>query len=105
MDEKFENDRISDCSDDEQGHATRQIKEKLDGLAEYQVNLPLSRIRYNYFEDALSSIKPSLKYEQIFRELLLKLQNDPDWRNDDYSDFDGYDIPFCTLTIAFGNYM
>ena len=48
MDEKFENSDFSDESDQEE-HAQRQINEQVDGLAEYQQNIALSRIKYKNF--------------------------------------------------------
>ena len=59
LDDKFYNDQFSDGSDQEQEHAQRQINERVDGLAEYQSNLPLSRIRYNLFMNSLKSIGAS----------------------------------------------
>ena len=49
LDEKFDNGEFSDGSDQEQEHAQRQINEQVDGLTEYQHNIPLSRIKYNDF--------------------------------------------------------
>ena len=36
-------------SDQEQEDAQRQINERVDGLAEYQQNIPLARIKYNNY--------------------------------------------------------
>ena len=74
LDDKFENDQFSDGSDQEQEHAQRHINERVDGLAEYQSNLALTRIRYSIFMKALKSINASSKYEQVIRELQMKLR-------------------------------
>ena len=59
LEDKFENDEFSDGSDQERDHAQRQISERVDGLAEYEQNLPLSRIRYNDYIKALKGINSS----------------------------------------------
>ena len=81
LDDKFENDQFSDGSDQEQEFAQRQISERVDGLAEYQSNLLLTQIRYNVFMKALKSMSASSKYEQVLRELMMQLRQDPDWPN------------------------
>ena len=90
LDEKFENDEFSDGSEQEQEQddAERQISERVDGLAEYQQNLPLSRIKYNNFVKALKNTSASSLYKQATKELQQQLRHDPDWRNDEKSDFD-----------------
>ena len=49
LDEEFKNEEFSDGSEQEQEHAQRHISERVDGLSEYQQNLPLSKIKYNDF--------------------------------------------------------
>ena len=90
LEEKFDNGEFSDGSnqDSEQEHAQRQISEKVDGLAEYQQNLPLSRTKYNDFIKALKGISASILYKQAAQELQQRLKDDPDWRNDENSDYD-----------------
>ena len=63
LNEEFENEEFTDGSDQELEHAQRQISERVDGLAEYQQNLPLSRTKYNDFIKALKSISASTLYE------------------------------------------
>ena len=90
LDEKFENDELSYGSDQEQQqeHTQRQISERVDGLAEYQQNLPLSQIKYNDYIKALKSTSASSLYKQATQELQQRLKYDPDWRNDESSDYD-----------------
>ena len=66
LDEKFENDEFSDGSEleQEQELAEREISERVDGLAEYQQNLPLSRIKYNDFIKALKNTSASSLYKK-----------------------------------------
>ena len=88
LDDKFENDQFSDGSDQEQEHAQRHINERVDGFAEYQSNIPLSIIRYNIYMKALKSMSATSKYKQVIRELQMQLRQDPDWRNDQKSEYD-----------------
>ena len=60
----------------------------MDGLAEYQKNLPLSRIKYNDFIKALKNTSASSLYKQATQELQQQLRDDPDWRNEEKSDYD-----------------
>ena len=64
LDEKFDNGEFSDGSDQEQEPAQRHISERVDGLAEYQQNIPLACIKYNVFIQNLKKISASSKYSQ-----------------------------------------
>ena len=88
LDEKFENDEYSDESEQEPEHVQRQINERVDGLAEYQRNIPLSCTKYNDFIKTLKNISASSTYIQACKELQLLLSRNPDWQNDEKSDYD-----------------
>ena len=82
LDEKYENDEFSDGSEQEPEHVQRQISERVDGLAEYQRNIPLSCIKYIDFIQILKNISASFTYSQASKELQLLLSQNPDWQND-----------------------
>ena len=82
LDEKFENDEFSDGSEQEQELVQRQISERVDGLAEYQRNIPLSCIKYIDFIKTLRNISPSSSYSQASKELHQQLSQDSEWRNE-----------------------
>ena len=82
FDENFENDEFSDESEQEPEHVQRQVNELVDGLAEYQRNIPLSCIKYIDFIKTLKKISAPSTYSQASKELQLLLSRNPDWQND-----------------------
>ena len=87
LEDKLENDHLSDGSDYEKDHAQKQINEKVDGLAQYEQNLPLSRIKYNDYMEALKSNSGS-QLTQVSKDIQSILQSNPNWKNEEGSDFD-----------------
>ena len=60
----------------------------MDGLAEYQKHLPLSRITYSDFMIALKAITASPQLSQVSSELQQQLKKNPDWQSDETSEHD-----------------
>ena len=97
LDEKNDNGELSDGSDQEPELESMQVSERMDGLAEYEHNLPLHRIKYRFFIERLRNINASSNYQQASKKLQEQLSLDPEWRNEEKSAFDFSKLLATTL--------
>ena len=88
LEEKFdENEEFSDGADQEAEEETRQISEQVDGMVEYQQSIALSFVNYKDYMRILKNLNASLNYSKGSHELHLQLKKDPQWQDDENSDY------------------
>ena len=87
MDEMFEQDQYSSDSDDEQQLQKGQVAEKVDGLLQFQLGLPLTQTKLGDFFEATREID-SIKSTQIYQQLKKFLAKNPAWSSEENTEID-----------------
>ena len=87
LDKEMEEDQESEESEDDDDQNRLQVDDKVDGLLQYQLNLPVSSTKFKHFQNAMRNCTNNQR-KMIYSQFKKHFQDEIVWQTNENKDID-----------------